>query len=415
MKRSALPSVVSAAAVLCALLPAATHAQTDPIRRASGTRSTTPLRLTAEESGPLSGEALVTSLNSLQPSVRSCVEPTDRSAEYKITIGRNGRVSDLQLVSTTDAAEAQPEAVRACLVRVLRQARFPAQRAASVASVRIQRDEAQAMLLGALRSSDSGGVLALRGNGGVVARTAGGGNVLGRVPARSHARVRLRTVRVRGGLSAAVVRRTAGRRTAELRRCYEAQVGRGLPFQGTTELTLTVSPDGSVAAVREQGATPPAQLSRCIDQRVRAWRFAEAASPTEIQQTLRFTMQAQGPGILGQVRERSPTPMVRVRGTTPPGGTRHPEIVRVVRRHTHELRTCYQTAYLADRTVAGTLTVGFTILPTGQVADASVVRTTITQPTPALYTCVLDRVRRWRFPASTGLLHINYPFVFAPN
>lgn len=87
-------------------------------------------------------------------------------------------------------------------------------------------------------------------------------------------------------------------------------------------------------------------------------------------------------------------------------------IQSVVRRHTNEVRFCYERALQQNPNLAGRVMVHFVISPTGTVQSAVARENTVGDP--QVGTCVAQAVQRWTFPAPEGgLVAVNYPFVFS--
>lgn len=93
------------------------------------------------------------------------------------------------------------------------------------------------------------------------------------------------------------------------------------------------------------------------------------------------------------------------------GGLDKEIIRRVVRRHINEWRYCYERELQAQQDLAGRIIVGFTIGPNGQVLASSMTSSTVGNP--AVERCVVQAVRRWRFPAPRGggIVVVSYPLV----
>ena len=89
---------------------------------------------------------------------------------------------------------------------------------------------------------------------------------------------------------------------------------------------------------------------------------------------------------------------------------------RVVRRETNQLRDCYQLALLGRPRLAGRIEVEFFIEPHGNVVGSSI-RSSMANSTE-LEVCILDKIRRWEFPAIAHTRHdhvyiVHYPFIFS--
>lgn len=87
-------------------------------------------------------------------------------------------------------------------------------------------------------------------------------------------------------------------------------------------------------------------------------------------------------------------------------------VARVIRNHWNEIRYCYEKELSRDPNLAGKVAVAFDIGPVGEVTVASISESTL--ESAAARTCMLDSVRRWKFPAPRGgaIVQVRYPFVF---
>lgn len=88
------------------------------------------------------------------------------------------------------------------------------------------------------------------------------------------------------------------------------------------------------------------------------------------------------------------------------------EVMRVVKRHQSEIRFCYESALQQHPELAGKVTARWVIAPTGDVETAEIAESSLGDP--AAEACMLQRVRRWRFPQPKGgEVVINFPWVFS--
>jgi outer membrane biosynthesis protein TonB len=77
------------------------------------------------------------------------------------------------------------------------------------------------------------------------------------------------------------------------------------------------------------------------------------------------------------------------------------------------IKTCYETALKRNPNLRGKLTIRFTILETGGVADVTVVLNTVGSPEVAA--CISGTMRSWRTQfRPSGPVTVEYPFVFSP-
>jgi hypothetical protein len=87
---------------------------------------------------------------------------------------------------------------------------------------------------------------------------------------------------------------------------------------------------------------------------------------------------------------------------------------RVVRKHMNEIRYCYQKELQAKPHLLGRIVSAFAIGGNGAVLTSTIASSTVGDA--AVETCVAQAVRRWEFPkpAGSGLVMVQYPFVFKP-
>jgi len=88
------------------------------------------------------------------------------------------------------------------------------------------------------------------------------------------------------------------------------------------------------------------------------------------------------------------------------------QIRRVVQQHRSEIAYCYEKELSKDPSLAGRVTVRFTISASGSVVSAVVRDTTLNNA--EVEACVTNSVRRWVFPEPDGggIVIVNYPFNF---
>lgn len=85
-------------------------------------------------------------------------------------------------------------------------------------------------------------------------------------------------------------------------------------------------------------------------------------------------------------------------------------IKRVIARNRASIRACYETTLKTQPAAAGKMVVKFSIAADGHVTAASA-----TGLDETLCACVADAFRAMEFPKGPGLIHISYPFTFAPG
>jgi hypothetical protein len=100
--------------------------------------------------------------------------------------------------------------------------------------------------------------------------------------------------------------------------------------------------------------------------------------------------------------------------TTVVGGLDKDVIAKIIRRHHNEIKYCYEQELQKDRSLAGKVAVQFVIDPAGAVSDAAVSETTLANASTE--SCMISRIRRWRFPEPKGggIVTVSFPWMFKP-
>jgi TonB family protein len=100
--------------------------------------------------------------------------------------------------------------------------------------------------------------------------------------------------------------------------------------------------------------------------------------------------------------------------TTVVGGLAREVIARVIQEHQSEIKYCYEVQLNRNPSLAGKVTVLFTIDGSGAVSDSQVSETTLHNEETER--CMLAKIRRWRFPepAGGGIVKVNFPWIFKP-
>lgn len=87
-------------------------------------------------------------------------------------------------------------------------------------------------------------------------------------------------------------------------------------------------------------------------------------------------------------------------------------IASVIRRRKNRIMNCYTRRLKARNDLAGKVEVRFMIAPSGRVQSAKVVGNSTGDGT--LGKCVVNQIRRWRFPRAQASATVDYPFIFTP-
>ncbi|MBW2460114.1 MAG: TonB family protein [Deltaproteobacteria bacterium] len=120
-----------------------------------------------------------------------------------------------------------------------------------------------------------------------------------------------------------------------------------------------------------------------------------------------------GYGRGAQNQPSSTTARVRSGNAEVRGSLSREVIRRIVRRHSNEVRFCYEQRLQQRPDLAGVVTPSFVISPTGRVQSASIKNSTLGDAT--VEQCLTLAIRRWQFPAPNGggIVVVNYPFTFS--
>lgn len=83
---------------------------------------------------------------------------------------------------------------------------------------------------------------------------------------------------------------------------------------------------------------------------------------------------------------------------------------RAIRRHMGEVIKCYRAERVRKPDLVGTVQATFTIATAGHVSAVSTISTLLGKTTTG---CIVDALRKWRFPSvKRGTTNVVYPFLF---
>ncbi|HEX4620319.1 MAG TPA: TonB family protein, partial [Myxococcaceae bacterium] len=100
--------------------------------------------------------------------------------------------------------------------------------------------------------------------------------------------------------------------------------------------------------------------------------------------------------------------------TTVVGGLSKDVIAKVIKRHENEIKFCYEQELNKTPNLNGKVAVQWVIDPTGSVSDANVTETSLSNNNAE--SCMLARIRRWKFPSPEGggVVTVTFPWIFKP-
>ena len=115
--------------------------------------------------------------------------------------------------------------------------------------------------------------------------------------------------------------------------------------------------------------------------------------------------------------ERRVTANIAVSGPSNTFGTGkmdRSDIARVVKLRIRAVKSCYERELKKDPTLRGKVVVQFTIGEVGRVTNSKIASSTMSNA--AVGSCILGRIRSWRFPKPEGgSVTVSYPFVFTAS
>lgn len=122
-------------------------------------------------------------------------------------------------------------------------------------------------------------------------------------------------------------------------------------------------------------------------------------------------LEAEGPPGGGFGGRGTKVPSVRQAAATVEGNLDKDIVRRIVRAHINEIRSCYNAGLRKDESLAGKVTIEFTIAADGfvnatKVADSELADATVGE-------CMAKAVGKWQFPKPTGggEVRVVYPFL----
>ncbi|MBI2898185.1 MAG: AgmX/PglI C-terminal domain-containing protein [Deltaproteobacteria bacterium] len=261
------------------------------------------------------------------------------------------------------------------------------------------------------------------------------------VPIRGSARVvRLEETGGDGTLDAREVRRVLELRTASIRACYERELRINPTLRGSITVGFAIGASGAVARARADGMSPV--VASCLASMVTRYRFPPPEGGS-VEYVLEVALEPSetgfgaggggtgagtiGLGNLGTIghggggggyrssedpRERGTARITQGRPTV--RGSLSAQVVEmVVRRHTNELRFCYEEELARSPDLAGRLIVNFVISAAGSVQSVTLAGSTLGDA--AVEVCVARAFQRWVFPQpeAGGTVIVSFPLLFS--
>jgi TonB family protein len=88
------------------------------------------------------------------------------------------------------------------------------------------------------------------------------------------------------------------------------------------------------------------------------------------------------------------------------------EIFRVISAHIGELQYCYEKQLRTTAGLAGRVVLEWAVTGTGSVGVVKVATSSLSSPEAV--NCMIDKVKKWKFPKpqGSGSVEVVYPFIF---
>jgi len=198
--------------------------------------------------------------------------------------------------------------------------------------------------------------------------------------------------------------------------------------EGDEPLATVDASDSVLQPLLEEGSSPDvlgdqdAEAERRAEE---AWRRAHdrnmwgsAGNPNLRRQTPSQPGEGTGSGVEGddQGTTRSRLrPHLRAGAPRVVGSLDHSQVSRVVRRRMRLIISCYTRELRTQPELAGEVTITFVIASDGGVQQSGVASSTL--GSPPTERCILNTVRRWRFPEPPdgGTVQVSYPLEFSAS
>ncbi|RAL22928.1 hypothetical protein DL240_08530 [Lujinxingia litoralis] len=185
----------------------------------------------------------------------------------------------------------------------------------------------------------------------------------------------------------------------ELPSCEEEARLSNDSFDDKLLFRLEIEVDGEVSRVELlRGPAEPSELRTCLNASLLGLRFGALEVSAYV--------------LIENVRRSDGTRLSR-RATAPYSSDRREVIQRVVRQHRREMQHCYEHELRHQPDLAGSVTVRWTIAPSGAATQVSIVETSLNNS--ELEQCMVQNIRRWVFPKPKGggIVKVIYPFNFS--
>jgi TonB family protein len=232
---------------------------------------------------------------------------------------------------------------------------------------------------------------------------------------------------VRGSLDKEIIRRIVRRHVAEVKACYEPELGNQPELAGRIVVQWTIGATGQVVASDLQSSTMGSPgVEACVVRAVRRWEFPKplGGGVVTVSYPFDFTPGSGAPAASAGAPPRTGVVAAQPSVARPPADGRSPsaagldldgvapEVKREMRARLGVIKACYERALRAHPLLTGQLTLRMTIGGDGAVTASRVEHSTI--PLLSLDECLVSLTSKFRFPAPRGgePVEVSFPIVF---
>lgn len=204
-------------------------------------------------------------------------------------------------------------------------------------------------------------------------------------------------MKIVGSLDKNIVRRFMRRYRNRLRYCYAKQLQSNPTLRGTVLARFVIARNGSVSASSAKGVDH--KVSTCVARSIRRLKFPRPKTGIVMVRIPMLFTPAGSPGRIRAVKRVPPSPV---------SGLSSKQIRDVISRNGPRFRACYDAELPQRPSLAGMVRVRFTIGRNGRVTVKSV-----SGLTANVTRCIRGVLASLRFPRSSTVSKVTYPFVFS--
>ncbi len=204
---------------------------------------------------------------------------------------------------------------------------------------------------------------------------------------------------------------------AEIKKCYQDALleDHGLT-RGKITVKIAIDTSGQVKKVAIQGPPEFQSLEPCLKDRIELWTFPEASEDYGTEFVYLFQASDLQPPLVAPPAAaaqpaKAPAPSDPSKSPIADVTLDPAMVAAYVRSRLPNVKACFDAALQVDRTLAGRMTMHWTIDVNGDTRDVTVVSSSM--PDSGVAECIQALIRGWRFPKPGGRsVEVSFPFVF---